>query len=361
VKPYRVAIIGTGKAVNSHFDAIRQARERVELVAAVDLDETCVRTACEQQNISNWYTDTATMLAEMQPDLVHIVTPPATHYPLSLQCLEAGAWVFCEKPLCGSLAEFDRLAEAEAQTGCYISTVFQWRFGSAARHLKQLMATGELGRPLLAHCQTLWYRDMDYYSLPYRGKWAGEFGGPTVILGIHLMDLLLWLMGDWEEVRAMVATLDRPLEVEDVSLAHVRFANGALGSISNSALSPRQESTLRLDFQSATVEVTALYRYTNANWRYSLPPGSAGEAGLTRWQSIETDISGTHAVQLQELLDSMDRGERPFVSGREARRILEFITCLYKSAFTGQPIRRGSITPDDPYYHALSGKVRSIL
>ncbi|NJK89761.1 MAG: gfo/Idh/MocA family oxidoreductase, partial [Myxococcales bacterium] len=63
--------------------------------------------------------------------------------------------------------------------------------------------------------------------------------------------------------------------VEDVALAHIQFENGALGSIINSALSPRQTSHLRLDFQQGTVEVEALYRYDNTHWRFSLPPDVA--------------------------------------------------------------------------------------
>jgi predicted dehydrogenase len=217
------------------------------------------------------------------------------------------------------------------------------------------MENGELGRPLLGICHTLWYRGLPYYEVPWRGKWATDLGGPTVTLGIHLMDLFLWLMGDWQEVRGVAETLERPIEVEDVSMAQVRLANGALASMVNSALSPRQESYLRLDFQRATVEVSALYRYTNANWRFSLPDGSPDGAELAQWQAIETDIMGSHTVQLAELLDSMDRGERPFISGEEGRRIIEFISSLYKSAATGRPVRRGEIGPGDPFYEAMHG------
>ena len=356
MKQYRLAFIGTGAIVPSHLEAVRQAGERVQLVAAVDVDAGRVQAVCQANDIPRWYTDTAEMLAEIQPDLVHILTPPYTHFPLTIQCLEAGASVFCEKPLCASLDQYDTLSAMEAATGNYVSTVFQWRFGSAARHLKHLIAAGELGRPLVGHCHTLWYRDANYYAVPWRGRWATEIGGPTMALGIHLADLFLWLMGDWEEVQAMAATLDREIEVEDIAMAMVRFSDGALGHIANSALSPRQETYLRLDFQHATVECTALYRYHNANWRFSAVEGSPDREALERWQTIETDISGTHAVQLGEILDSMDAGERPFLSGGEARRILEFSTSLYKSVFTNQPIRRGSITPGDPFYYALNGR-----
>lgn len=358
MNPFRIAFIGTGSVVPSHLHAVQEAGDRVEVAAAVDLDPDCVEAVCRDNNIPKWYTDPGKMLEEVQPDLVHILTPPHTHFPLILQCLEAGASVYCEKPLCASLDQFDRISEAEAASGKYVSTVFQWRFGSAARHLKRLIDAGELGRPLVSHCHTLWYRDDNYYSVPWRGKWKSEIGGPTMGLGIHLTDLFLWLMSEWQEVRAIAETLDRNIEVEDIAMAMVRFTDGSLGQITNSALSPRQETYLRLDFQKATVECSALYRYHNSNWRFSVADNQPYGEDLNRWQAIDTDVSGTHAVQLSEILDSMDRGERPFVSGHEARRILDFSTSLYKSAFTDQPVSRGSITEDDPFYYAMNGKPR---
>jgi predicted dehydrogenase len=355
VSRYRVALIGTGGIVTSHLEAIAALSDRLELVAAVDQNAARVESVCAQAGIPRAYTDAETMLADEHPDLVHILTPPATHLPLALAALDAGAWVWCEKPLCRSLAEFDQIAAAEARTRCYVSTVFQWRFGSAVEHLRKLAGEQLLGRPLVAVCQTLWYRDAAYYAVPWRGRFATETGGPTATLGIHLMDLLLWLWGEWEEVQATVATLDRPIQVEDVSMALVRFESGALGSIVNSALSPRQESYLRLDYQRATAEVKTLYRYANADWRFTALPGAEGDALAAAWQAIPCDRIGSHTAQLTLLLDSMDRNERPLVSGVEARRIIEFIASLYKSAFTRQPVRRGAITPGDPFYASMNG------
>ncbi len=289
------------------------------------------------------------MLAAEQPDLVHIVTPPGTHFDLTVESLEAGAWVYCEKPLCLSLSQFDQITEAEARTGRYVSTVFQWRFGSAAKHVKQLINSGELGRHFVSVCQTLWYRDLAYYRAPWQGKWATAAGGVSSLVGIHLMDLYLWLISDWRELYAMAETLERPIEVENVSMALVQFENGALENITNSGVSPRQETYLRLGFERATVDVTALYRTSNTHWRFSVPEGVVDQETLTRWQNIEQDIIGSHGAQVSDLLDSMNRQERPLVSGAEGRRIVEFLTSLYKSAFTGQLVKRGSITPDDPF------------
>jgi predicted dehydrogenase len=355
MKRHRVALIGTGQSVGNHLEALQALPDRTELVAVADIDAERVQRFARQHGIRAAYGDVSEMLRQEQPDLVHIITPPATHLELSVQALHAGAWVLCEKPLCASLAEFDELTRAEETSGGRVSTVFQWRFGGAALHLRQLIEQGALGRPLLGICNTLWYRGPEYYAVPWRGRWASEIGGPSATLGIHLMDLCLWLLGDWAEVQAVMGTLDREIEVEDVSLAQVRFESGALASFVNSALSPNQQSHLRLDFQRATVEVAALYRYRNSNWQLTLPDGAADRTPLELWQALGHDTPSSHAAQLALVLDSLERNERPPVSGADARRILEFLASLYKSALTGQTVRRGSITPDDPFYRAMNG------
>jgi predicted dehydrogenase len=173
--------------------------------------------------------------------------------------------------------------------------------------------------------------------------------------GIHAMDFFLWLYGDWAEVRAMMGTLDRDIEVEDVSMALVRFKNGAMGSIVNSVLSPREESYLRLDFQKVTVELTHLYRYTNENWRYTTASKADYEDQVARWVTIPEDKLSWHGEQLTSLLDCMARNERPTTSGLGARTTIEFIASLYKSAMSGEPVMRDSIGPDDPYYYRMCG------
>jgi predicted dehydrogenase len=173
--------------------------------------------------------------------------------------------------------------------------------------------------------------------------------------GIHSMDFMLYQLGEWQEVRAMMGTLDRNIEVEDVSMATVRFANGAMASVTNSVLSPREVSYLRFDFQKATVELTHLYSYNNADWQYSAAPGISVEE-LASWQQLPTNVPSSHGAQLQAMLDSRARNERPPVSGPDVRGTIEFLASLYKSAITGEPVARGSITPADPFYHAMNGQ-----
>jgi predicted dehydrogenase len=293
----------------------------------------------------------------VRPDIVLVAAPPALHAEMTVAALQAGAWVLCEKPFCASLAELDRIEDAERRTGRFAACVFQQRFASSTAHLRRLAEEGLLGRALVAVCHTLWYRDAAYYSVPWRGKWQTELGGPTMGLGIHAMDHLLHLLGDWSEVRAQAATLDREIEVEDVSMALVRFANGAAASIVNSALSPRQETYIRLDYQRATVELTHLYGYTRDNWRFTLAPHAQEEGNILAqaWHSFPPDTGATHAAQFADFVADMDAQRRPLTSGPDARRTLELLTALYKSAFTGHPVTRGSIKPGDPFYTQLHG------
>jgi len=354
-KTYRAVLAGTGSIGDAHVRAVELLRGRVNLVAAADIDGPRVRDFAKRFHLPETFTDYDTMLRATKPDIVLIATPPAQHAAMSIAAMETGAWVLCEKPLCGSLAEFDTIAAAEARTGCHTACVFQMRFASSTAHLRDLADSGQLGRPLVGVCNTVWYRDATYYAVPWRGTWASELGGPTMGLGIHAMDHLLHLLGDWRDVRAIAATLDRDIEVEDVSMAIVTFASGAVASIVNSALSPRQETYLRLDYQKATVELTHLYSYTRDNWRLTLAPGAIDDGLLQAWQSFPPDIGSTHGAQLAAFIADMDANRRPLTSGDEARKTLELLTAIYKSAFTGEIVTRGSIGRDDPFYSALHG------
>ena len=353
-KTYRAVLAGTGSIGDAHVRAIEATRGRVQLVAAADLDATRVREFAKRFHIPETFTDYAAMLRATSPDLVIVATPPGQHTAMSIAAMEAGAWVWCEKPLCGSLAEADAIAAAEQRTGRFTSCVFQMRFASSTAHLREIAESGQLGRPLVAVCNTLWFRDAAYYSAPWRGTWA-ELGGPTMGLGIHAMDHLLHLLGDWTEVRAVAATLDRAIEVEDVSMAMVTFANRAVAAVVNSALSPRQETYIRLDYQRATVELTHLYSYSRDNWRLTLAPGTHDESLLQAWQSFPSDVGSTHAAQLAALVTDMDASRRPLTSGHESRRTIELLTAIYKSAFTGEVVRAGSIVTGDPFYAAIHG------
>ena len=353
----RTAIVGTGGIARAHGEATRLNAERVELVAAVDVDPERLEAYRETYGVRHGYADLDEMLAHEQPDVVQICTPPWLHVDQAIACLEAGAWVLCEKPITISLAELDRLEAAEQRTGRYVSSVFQWRFGSGAQHLRSLLQSQAMGPVLVGVCNTLWYRDAAYHAVGWRGQWATELGGVNVGQAIHIMDLLLYLLGDWTTVQGIMATVDRDIEVENVYMGVVRFASGAIVSITNSLVSPRQESYLRLDFPRTTVELTTLYGYKNQNWRFSPAPDAseAEQQQVAAWGTLPTEVPSTQATQLGLLVDDLHAGRRPERAGLPAvRSTVDFLLSLYKAAVTGRPVERGSITPDDPYYRGMS-------
>ncbi|MEV3973268.1 Gfo/Idh/MocA family oxidoreductase [Streptomyces sp. NPDC050698] len=353
----RVAVVGTGAIVGgSHLPALRAHSDRVELVAAVDVDRERLDAFRELagDRVAG-YTAMDAMLDAERPDLVLIGTPPSLHRDQTVAALKAGAWVLCEKPLTLSLAEYDEIAAAEEASGAYAAVVFQHRYGSGAVHARELIRSGELGAPLVAHCQTTWHRDAAYYAVPWRGKWASEGGGPTMGHGIHQYDLMLHLLGEWEEISAMAARLLHDTESEDVSTALVRFRSGALATVVNSVLSPDEVSRIRVDCADATVELTHLYGHTNDSWAYTPAPHVASERA-TAWRTPPTDVPSSHTAQLGTLLDAYDSGTRPPGSGQDARTTLEFAAALYKAAFTGRSVRAGEIVPGDPFYEAMHGE-----
>lgn len=355
-KSYRVVLVGTGGIGDAHVRAVAALPGRVQLVAACDIDAKRAQDFCTRSGIPTAYTDYAAMLKTEKPNLVLIAAPPALHADMSIAAMEAGAWVLCEKPLCASLAELDRIQAAEKKTGQFTASVFQMRFASSNTHVRSLLHAGRFGRPLVAICHTLWYRDAAYYAVPWRGKWATEFGGPTTSQGIHTMDHLLHLLGEWAEVRAVIDTLHHQIEVEDLSMAHVKFASGARASLVNSTVSPRQETYIRLDCERATIELTHLYAYTKDNWKCTPVDPVTDATLMTAWNQFPPDVGSTHAAQLEKLVDSMEAGTLPPATGSAAARgTIEFLTALYKSAFTGAAVTRGSIRPGDPFYSALHG------
>jgi predicted dehydrogenase len=262
--------------------------------------------------------------------------------------------VLCEKPPALSLAEMDAIAAAEAAAGGSFATVFQHRFGSAARRLRELLAAGRLGSPMVAVCDTLWYRPDAYFEVPWRGRWEIEGGGPTMGHGIHQMDLLLSILGDWREVVGVAARRARPTATEDVSAALVTFADGTPATITNSLLSPRETSYLRFDFAHATVEVEHLYGYSDDNWRITAAPGHE-DAVATAWAGGPHGARSGHGAQYAALFDALAAGEPAPVTMADSRRTMELVAAIYASAFTGRPVARGEIGADSPFYHRMDG------
>jgi predicted dehydrogenase len=353
VSTYRAAIVGTGAIAAAHAGALREHPGRVRLAGVVDVDAARARAFAAEWDVPSVPPDLAALLAAGDTDIVHLCTPPAWHAPLALQCLRAGVHVLVEKPPTLSLDELDALAEASRATGAHLATVFQHRFGAGAVRLRTMAAAGDLGAPMLATCETRWYRDDAYYAVPWRGRWETEGGGPTMGHGIHQLDLLLSVLGPWEQVTAVAARRARAVQTEDVSMALVTFGSGATAAVVNSVLSPRQVSALRFDYAHATVELTHLYGYTDEDWTVTPAPGHEDVARC--WARTRSAARSGHAAQVGAVLDALDAGAAPPVTPADTRRTMELIAALYASAFTGTPIHSGQIGPGHPFAARMDG------
>lgn len=364
----RVSILGAGAIAHAHADAVRSLAqhdglEGVELTGVVDVDPVRAEEFAARHGVARHGTDLAALLATGEVDVLHVCTPPSLHLEQARAALAAGVHVVVEKPAVLSLAEIDTLAEAEraATGGARFTQIVQHRFGAGAVRLRRLLDEGALGRPLVARCDTLWFRPPSYFEVPWRGRFDTEGGGPTMGHGIHQFDLLLSILGEWTEVRAMAGRLARDVDTEDVSMAMVRFASGAMATITNSLLSPRETSSLRFDTERATVELDHLYGYDDAAWRVTAAPGS--EDSVQAWaddvaaagEPVDGGRSG-HLAQLVPTYRALVGGQAPPITVADARGTLELAAAIYRSAFTGEPVVRGQITAGDPFYDSMGGR-----
>jgi predicted dehydrogenase len=368
----KVAIVGCGNISRRHAEAYANTG-RTSLVGVADIVEASAQELAGKYG-GTPYASVTELLAAEDPDLVSVTTPPGSHAEIAIEILAAGKSVLLEKPPVLSLAEMDAVAEAERASEGSVWVIFQHRHGSGALRAADLLGRGALGRPLVAVCETLWFRPLSYFDPDWRGTWVGEGGGPTLGHGIHQIDLLLHLLGPWRTINATAVRLDRPVEFEDVSLASVIFESDAVGTVINSLLSPRELSRIRIDTAGGTLEVNHVYGYSDQDWTFYSAPDAAKAAtlgidpGVRKADGVETgvaddpwtasagdDVSSNHDAQISRLIDDLLAGRTHDTTLASTRPTMEFVTALYASAITGQPVRRTDLTPDHPFYRALHG------
>lgn len=345
----RCALVGTGAVANLHARAVA-AHPRAELVAVADIRLDAAEAFAAQYGVAAAYGDLDEMLAAQHPDVVLICTPPGVHREQALAAFAAGAHVVVEKPPAPSLDELDEMRAAADRAGRRLAVVFQQRTGTGAAHVRALLRSGALGRPLVAVCQTLWFRGADYFAVPWRGKWATEGGGTTLGHGIHQIDLLAHLLGDWSAVQGRLWRLDRETETEDVSTATVLFEGGVVAQLVTSAVSPRETSSIRIDTQKATISVDHLYGHGHENWRITPAPGFEDEAA--GWAFPDAEERSDHAPLLRDVFDALlDDAPLPATADAPARS-LEIVAAVYASAAADGAVVTPEILAAHPTHRA---------
>ncbi|MFS0865799.1 Gfo/Idh/MocA family protein [Microbacterium sp. 179-B 1A2 NHS] len=345
----RCALVGTGGVAQLHARAVA-AHPHADLVAVTDSARDKAEAFAAQWGADAVYDDLDALLAAEHPDVVLICTPPGAHPAQAIASVAAGAHVVVEKPPAPSLAELDDMRAAAAAADRRLAVVFQQRTGTAAAHVRELLRSGALGRPLVASCQTLWFRGEDYFAVDWRGKWETEGGGTTLGHGIHQLDLLAYLLGDWASVQGRLWRLDRETETEDASTATVVFSNGVVAQVLTSAVSPRETSSIRIDTQKATITVDHLYGHGHDNW--SITPAPGHEAEAEAWRFPDEEERSDHAPLLRDVFDALLAGAPLPATADAPARSFELVTAIYASAAADGAVVTPEILAAHPTHRA---------
>ncbi len=262
----KVAIIGVGGISKHHINSYL-ANQNVELYAFCDINEKVLRAKGETYGITRLYTDEATMLRELpEIDAVSVCTWNSAHAPCTIMALEAGKHVLCEKPMATNADDAAKMLEVAKRTGKKLMVGFVRRFGKDTRVIRDFMDAGNIGE--------LYYAKASYLrrnGCP--GGWFGDKsrsgGGPLIDLGVHVIDLVRYLMGNPKPVSVTGATFkklgNRPgvkdsveyksvsksgediFDVEDLATAFVRFENGAVLAIDTSFSLNLKKNTTKIE------------------------------------------------------------------------------------------------------------------
>jgi predicted dehydrogenase len=240
----RAGVIGLGFTGNQHLLGY-QALPDVEIVALAGLEDALRERLGATYGVPHLYREWQELLARDDLDLVSICTPNALHAPIAIAALEGGRHVLCEKPLARNSVEAEAMVRAARGADRVLHTVFNRRARGDVSFLKRHIDEGGLGR--IYHAKSFWKRRS---GIPSLGSWftskemAG--GGPLIDLGVHMLDLALYLLGDPVAVTVSGATyaelgprgrgesanaskhiVGSAFEVEDLAVAFIRFADGA--------------------------------------------------------------------------------------------------------------------------------------
>jgi len=177
-------LIGCGAIAREHLNALAHL-EMVEVAAVCDISPARAEAAAERFGIAKWCANYEKVLADVRPDLVHITTPPSSHFPIANTCLTAGLNVLCEKPITIDYSEFCALKQLAASKNCFFMENQSNRFHSSIRRIQDLISSGELGElldvqicislDLFAAGSSYIDRNAPHFSLALRGGVIGDF------------------------------------------------------------------------------------------------------------------------------------------------------------------------------------------
>ena len=348
----KIAIVGTGSISHSHIHGYLLNPD-VELYAFCDINEERVKMMGEKYGVKRLYTDEATMLRELpEIDAVSVCTWNSQHAPCTIMALNAGKHVLCEKPMATCAADAVKMKEAAEKNGRLLMVGFVRRYGNDAKILKDYIDGGYFGE--------IYYGKATYLRRNGSpGGWFGDKsrsgGGPLIDLGVHVIDLTRYLMGNPLPVSVFGAAFhklgNRPsikdrkkgyasstggpevFDVEDLATAMIRYDNGAVVSI-EAAFSlniKEDEGKIQLFGTRAGAKLDpSLEMYTELNGYMS---------NVTLDTETALDFDGLFEGEIDHYVDCIrGRADRCISPAEDGITLMKILDGIYESARTGHEV-----------------------
>jgi UDP-N-acetyl-2-amino-2-deoxyglucuronate dehydrogenase len=348
-EPLRFGLVGCGVIGPVHAEALASLPD-AQIVAVADLDMERARKLTAHYG-GTPYPDLQSMLQRAVLDVVIVCTPSGLHGEHACQIMRAGRHVIVEKPMEIRREALDEMLRVRQETGMKLAVISQHRFDPASQQVRQLVDEHAFGRLVMGNALVPWWRSQAYYdSGAWRGTWKLDGGGVLMNQSIHSIDLLQWLMGPVKSVMAYTDTLVHRMETEDVAVAALRFASGALGIIA-ATTGAYPGVTTRIEIfgnqGSAIIENDELAFLHLARDEKE----AAGDYGVSmkRKQAQASVSSGasanpaalmarSHARQIADMIRAIREDGTPLVDGYAGRQPVEIILSIYESARAGREV-----------------------
>ena len=350
-----LGIIGCGKVAQLHARAISRL-EGVELSGVWSRTPKTAEVFAHQYDARS-YSDISDMIRQGQIDLVIICTPHPFHAAAAMESASAGAHVLVEKPLAASLSDAREIMKSCQENRVKLGVISQRRWYEPAIRVKGAIERGAIGKPVLATVSLLGWRDEQYYqSDEWRGTWDMEGGGVLVNQAPHQLDLLLWYMGEIEEVYGSWHNLNHPyIEVDDTALAIVKFRNGGMGNIvlSNSQnpgihgkvhIHGSNGASIGVQTEGGSMFIAGSSEIEQAPYNdlWTIP---GDQAKLKGWVEKDREVFFQHNPtieyirrQIGDFVDAIRNKRSPSVTGVDGLRVVELFTAIYRSSKEHSPI-----------------------
>ena len=340
----RVGVIGLG--MGRHHAASFAANPHCELAALADPDPARLKECGDKFNVTKRYAEAEAMLKAEKLDIVSIATPNKYHKPLTLAAFQSGAHVLCEKPMALNAGEAREMLAAAKQAKRRLMINFSYRFTPQSWALKKEVEDGILGDVYFARTQWLRRRGM-----PGFGGWFGQKalsgGGPLIDLGVHRLDLALWLMGYPQPVwvlgstydhlaRAKAAQEQKAFDVEDLAVGLVKFDNGATLEIEASWAGNIKEREL-METRLLGTKGGLIQRNLNESYEFE------AEIFIER-NGCQFDLKPHAPIPappnaMDHFANAIAQGTPHIATGEEGLIVMELLDAIYASSRTGEPVR----------------------